>query len=254
MGGAGPQPPSARALMQMMQSVVAHRSELYDDAEALHERIQQAKRSHAANLRAELKQAHAELLADRELERQELLVQSRLERRQLQHALDERNRAFAMEVVTKCDRRRQQKDALIGRAAARAFTGGFVRQQNAMVRQLQLGDLRRRKQEEALVVAQHAAAARQEQETWKARAAAEARRRAEAAREERRQDKAELLQKQQTLQGARERELEMVKMKQQQLHDIKMMLAQPVDLNIPPSAYGDALGGMSGPGTPLPGP
>ena len=238
--------------MQMMQSVVAHRSEIYDDSAAMQARLSEAKRSHAANLRAELKQAHAELLADKELERQELLVQSRLERRQLQHALDERNRAFAAEVVGKCDGRRQAKEALTGRAAARAFTGGFVRQQNAMVRQLQLGDLRRRKQDEEAITAAHAAAARKEQETWKSRAAAEARRRAEAAREDRREEKSELLRKKQTLEMGRERELELVRMKQQQLHDIKMMLQQPVDMNVP-SAFGDSLTGLAslnGPETP----
>ena len=248
-GGPAPHPPSARALMQMMQSVVAHRSEMYDDSAAMQARISEAKRSHAANLRAELRQAHAELVADRELERQELLVQSRLERRQLQHALDERNRAFAAEVVQKYDSRRQHKDALLGRAAARAFTGGFVRQQNAMVRQLQLGDLRRRKQDEEVSVAQHAAQARKEQEAWKARAASEARRRAEAAREERRQDKAELEAKRESLAMTRDRELQMVKMKQQQLHDIKMMLAQPVDLNVP-SAFGNSHLSFGGPPSP----
>ena len=132
--------PSARALMQMMQAVVSQRTEMYDDAAAAQQRFTEAKRSHAASLRAELKQAHAELIADRELERQELLVQSRLERRQLQHALDERNRAFASEVVQKCEARRATKDNLSSSAQAREFTGGFVRQQNAVVRQLQLGN------------------------------------------------------------------------------------------------------------------
>merc|ERR1719174_3047884 len=111
--------------MRMMQVVVAQRSEVHDVLADQQERMVEAKRSHAAALRAELKQAHAELVADRELERQELLVQSRLERRQLQHALDERNRAFAAEVLSKCEARRSTRAALDGRLRARNFTSGF---------------------------------------------------------------------------------------------------------------------------------
>lgn len=42
--------------------------------------LAEAKRSHAASLRAELKQAHAELLADKELERQVRCVMTALRR------------------------------------------------------------------------------------------------------------------------------------------------------------------------------
>ena len=224
-----PPPPSARMLMQMMQVVVSQRGEVYDDVAAQHARIDEAKRHHASSLRAELKQAHKELLADKELERQELLVQSRLERRQLQHALDERNRAFASEVVAKCESRRGAKTALDARQESRHFTGGFVRQQNAMVRQLQLGDLRRRRQEELSHTTAAVASARVEQEEWKLRAAEEARRRAEAARQGRVEEKAEVARKRQGLEVARQRELDIVRLKQQQLHDIRAMLARPVE-------------------------
>ena len=224
-----PEPPSARTLMQMMQVVVAQRSDAYDDLAATQARIAASKRAHAASVRAELKQAHAELVADRELERQELLVQSRLEKEQLQHALDERNRAFATEVVHKCEARRSAKEALANRATARAFTGGFVRQQNAMVRQLQLGDLRRRRNDDLMQTSATVSAARTEQEAWKDRAAAEARRRVEATRQVRREEKAELLRKTQSVEAARQREIDLVRLKQQQLLDIRAMLARPVD-------------------------
>lgn len=199
----------------------------------------EAKRSHAAELRAELKQAHAELVADKELERQELLVQSRLERRQLQHALDERNRAFAAEVVSKCDARRSAKDNLSSRATARSFTGGFVRQQNAMARQLQLGNLRRRRQEEMMSTTSAARAAKIDHEEWRQHAANETRRRADAARKSHVEDKADLSRRALEQAAARERELDMVRLKQQQLHDIRMMLARPI------STADDELGGTA---------
>jgi hypothetical protein len=85
-------PASPRSLLHLMSAVVARRDvNVYEQVIAVQTHMIDDKRHHAATLRAELKQAHAELQADKELERQELLVQSRLERRQLQHALDERH-------------------------------------------------------------------------------------------------------------------------------------------------------------------
>ena len=228
------QPPSARALMMMMASVVASRQDAAEDVAAQHARYTQAKVEQASAMRAELKQAHAELLADKELERQELLVQSRLERRQLQHALDERNRAIAAEVHQKHDLRRSTKDSLVARATSRSFTGSFVRQQNAMVRQLQLGDLRRRKEEEELKISATAETARREQEAWKNRAAAEARNRGEALREGLRRDRKELAAKREVHEATRQRELDMVRLKQTQLREIKAMLSQPLDFTSGP--------------------
>ena len=230
-GGGGPAPPSARALMQMMQSVVAARQDSYDDVAAASARLAEQKRMMAASLRAELKQAHAELLADKELERQELLVQSRLERRQLQHALDERNRGYAAEIAAKHDARRATKDALSGRAASRAFTGSFVRQQNSMVRQLQLGDLRRKREEEVYRTAAYAADVRMENEAHRAKAASEAKRRADALRERSRQDSHDVTRRREHAEATHQRELDMVRLKQAQLRDIRTMLAQPVDVS-----------------------
>ena len=42
--------PSARALMQMMQAVVAQRSDMYDDLASQQARLAESKRSHATRL------------------------------------------------------------------------------------------------------------------------------------------------------------------------------------------------------------
>jgi hypothetical protein len=223
--------PSARALMAMMQSVVMSREESYEDVAALQARQEAERRSVTAMMRAELKQAHAELLADKELERQELLVQSRLERRQLQHALDERHRALNAEVHLKQTEARALKEAIAGRKASRSFTGSFVRQQNAMIRQLQLGDLRRRKEEVLQATQQHTEQQRRQAEDFKHSAASEARRRAQALREGNRKEKLELEKKREAVEVTRQRELDLVHLKQLQLREIRTMLSQPVDLS-----------------------
>ena len=51
---------------------MSQRSEFSDDVTVQQARSAEAKRAHASSLRAELKQAHKELLADKELERQVL--------------------------------------------------------------------------------------------------------------------------------------------------------------------------------------
>ena len=223
--------PSARALMAMMQSVVMSREESYEDVAALQARQEAERRSVTAMMRAELKQAHAELLADKELERQELLVQSRLERRQLQHALDERHRALNAEVHLKQTEARALKEAIAGRKASRSFTGSFVRQQNAMIRQLQLGDLRRRKEEVLQATLQHTEQQRRQADDFKQSAASEARRRAQALREGNRKEKLELEKKREAVEVTRQRELDLVHLKQLQLREIRTMLSQPVDLS-----------------------
>lgn len=125
---------------------------------------------------------------------------------------------------------RATKEAIAGRKASRSFTGSFVRQQNAMIRQLQLGDLRRRKEEEQAVTAMRAETTRKEQEAFRASAATEARRRAEALREGTQQDKVNLHRKREAVEATRERELDMVRLKQAQLREIRAMLSQPIDL------------------------
>jgi len=154
----------------------------------------------------------------------------RLERRQLQHALDERNRALHAEVHLKQHEARQTREAVSGRKASRAFTGSFVRQQNAMIRQLQLGDLRRRREEEHARTAQQADRARKDVEAFKVSAAGEARRRAQMLREGSRQEKMEMMRRREAVDATRERELDMVRLKQAQLREIRSMLSQPVDL------------------------
>ena len=182
------------------------------------------------------------------------MVQSRLERRQLQHALDERNRAFAFEVVTKFDARRAANNVLTRRSAARTFTDGFVRQQNTMTRQLQLGILRRRRQDEMMQTAVAATAARAEQERWKARAAAEAQRKAEAARQWRRDEKRQNARRKLRIEAGRERELDLLRLKQEQLHDIRLMLARPLEMAeaSPRTACGESLNALTrGPNSPM---
>ena len=51
----------------------------------------------------------------------------------------------------------------------------------------------------------------------------------EATRQVRREEKAELLRKTQSVEAARQREIDLVRLKQQQLLDIRAMLARPVD-------------------------
>ena len=113
---------------------------------------------------------------------------------------------------------------------SRSFTGSFVRQQNAMIRQLQLGDLRRRREEEFADTSFKVAGQRKATESFKLSAATEACRRAEALREGSRQERRELERKREEVEAMRERELDMVRLKQSQLREIRSMLAQPIDM------------------------
>ena len=76
----------------------------------------------------------------------------------------------------------------------------------------------------------HASQARKEREAWRTRAAVESRRRAEALRQSNIHDRQEMARRTQSSDAMRERELDMVRLKQAQLREIRNMLSQPVDL------------------------
>ena len=96
---------------------------------------------------------------------------------------------------------------------------------------------------------QSAAIAREEQEAWKEHAKSEAMRRADAAKQTRQEDKQELAKRRQAVDMDKARELNMVRFKQQQLSDIKKMLARPIKT---PTAeelgLADVMAGVTGSG------
>ena len=151
----------------------------------------------------------------------------RTQRRQLSAALE------LQKQTTLQEQSRLREQVQCARAAnqqvqgAKGFATAFVAQQNAMGRQLRLGDLKRRQAEEAVSSSSGAHRRREEAAFQKARAGAMRLARAE----ERRQGVAVLrvdMAKQLAAREVESRyELDVVRFKKQQLREIKMLLAKP---------------------------
>ena len=222
---------AAAQLLQMQRllhtNAVVRAEEAMEQAE-VKQGMLQAKQEQASAVRQWYAESKRELQEEKEAERTEQLEATRAHKRQLNMALQLQRQAEAQEQARLRDKVSRQRAKVANRGGARDFAGAFVRRQNAMARQLGLGDSRRRQTEGEMANAERAHAVRTEQQFQRARAAAQRLARAEARRmgvASHRDDTAKQL-------AAREvehrYELDVIKFKKQQLREIKALLSRPM--------------------------
>jgi len=222
---------AAAQLLQMQRllhtNAVVRAEEAMEQAE-VKQGMLQAKQEQASAVRQWYAESKRELQEEKEAERTEQLEATRAHKRQLNMALQLQRQAEAQEQARLRDKVARQRAKGANRGGARDFAGAFVRRQNAMARQLGLGDSRRRQTEGEMANAERAHAVRTEQQFQRARAAAQRLARAEARRmgvASHRDDTAKQL-------AAREvehrYELDVIKFKKQQLREIKALLSRPM--------------------------
>ena len=232
MRGGEVHPPSPRVLAQLMSQltnrVEPRAASFLDEVALMRAEMTHEKRVAAAVRRAEALEAREARESDREQERKELTVQARLEKHDLRFAVAERRRVLQGEVAQLAAARRARSEGRERLLASREFTSAFVRQQNAMGRQLQLGELRRARDSELVSATVTTHSQHANGKIWQQRLATDKGRRAMAVRESVRVHRHEVALEIAKKQTEREQELAIIHNKQKQLREIKRMLTEPV--------------------------